>query len=79
MKKIAAFSLLAALALAGCGGDHDDTPATALVPPSASNSIDGFIEYLKELVVSPADMLEPVDVSTVVPPTDETSEPQVVD
>jgi hypothetical protein len=32
--------------------------------------------YLKALVVSPAEMLEPVDVSTVVPPTDDTGEPR---
>jgi len=49
------------------------------VPPSASASIDGFIAYLKELVVSAADMLEPVDTSMVTGPTDETSEPQKVD
>ena len=49
------------------------------VPASASQSVDGFIAYLQALVVSSADMLEPVDTSMVTAPTDETSEPQVVD
>jgi hypothetical protein len=71
----------AAALLAGCGGGGgDETPApTAQVPASANASVGGFIAYLKALVAAPASMLEPVDVSGVVPPTDETSEPQVVD
>ena len=64
------------LALAACGGNNNDTPpVTSQVPDSASQSIAGFIAYLKELVVSSADMFEPVDVSTVTAPADETSEP----
>ncbi len=77
---------LAALAVAGlvgaCGGDdfkNTTPPPTSQVPPSASQSIDGFIAYLKLLVVSAADMLEPVDTSMVTGPKDETSEPQPVD
>jgi len=54
-------------------------PATSQVPPSASASVDGFISYLKDLVASAADMLEPVDTSGVTPPTDEVGEPQKVD
>ncbi len=65
--------------LAGCGGDYHQPAATEAVPASASESVGGFIAYLKELVVSAADMLEPVDTSMVTGPTDETSEPQVVD
>lgn len=81
MKKTLIAASLAAAALAGCGGDdfRSDPPATSEVPASASQSIDGFIGYLKLLVASAADMLEPVDTSTVVGPTDETSEPQQVD
>lgn len=78
MKKTSAGLVLgAALVLAGCGGGNDDNPpaATDEVPASASASVDGFIAYLKELVVASADTLEPVDVSAVVPPTDEGSEP----
>jgi hypothetical protein len=70
----------AAAALAACGGGEDTPPPpTSQVPASASASIGGFIAYLQALVVSAADALEPVDVSAVTPPTDETSEPQVVD
>ena len=64
--------------VAACGGNNNDPPATSEVPASASQSIDGFIAYLKRLVVSSAETLEPVDTSMVTPPTDETSEPQVV-
>jgi len=64
-------------ALAGCGGGGSDSTAapTASVPPSASATIEGFVDYLQTLIASAADMVEPVDVSAVVPPTDETSEP----
>lgn len=69
----------AALSLAACGGDNNSSdntpPVTSEVPASASQSISGFIEYLMKLVVSSADMLEPVDVSAVTAPTDETSDP----
>jgi hypothetical protein len=77
--------ILAALALAAavaaCGGDYrpPPPPPTSYVPPSASASINGWIAYLRALVASAADMLEPVDTSMVTGPTDETSEPQVVD
>ena len=80
MKKLAAFVLGTAALLAGCGGSDDSPPpATSQVPASASTSVGGFIAYLQALVVSMADTLEPVDVSGVTPPTDETSEPTVVD
>ena len=71
----------AAAALAACGGDdfQNSPSATSEVPASASQSVDGFIAYLKQLVSSSADMLEPVDTSAVTGPTDETSEPQAVD
>ena len=45
----------------------------------ASTSIDGFVDYLKKLVASSADTLEPVDTASVTGPSDETSEPQKVD
>jgi len=73
-------ALAAATLLAACGGGgHDDPPATSEVPASASASVDGFIDYLKKLVGSSADTLEPVDTAAVTGPTDETSEPQKVD
>jgi len=81
MKKILILALAAgALVLMGCGGSDDTPPpATAQVPASASQTAGGFIAYLQALIVSAADMLEPVDVSTVTPPTDDASEPQTVD
>lgn len=79
MKKSWILALAAAATLAACGGGDDDTPpVTEAVPPSASASSMGFIEYLKQLVVASADTLEPVDVSAVTPPTDDTSEPTPV-
>lgn len=79
--RILAMALGAAAVVAACGGDdfQSDPPATSQVPASASQSIDGFIAYLKRLVASSADMLEPVDTSGVTGPTDETSEPQAID
>ena len=76
----AAIAVLAVAALVGaCGGnDHKDPPATSEVPDSASASVDGFIEYLKRLVVSSADSLEPVDTSMVTAPVDDTREPTPV-
>jgi hypothetical protein len=67
---------IAAVTLSACGGDNFSRPAvTEQVPASASESSAGFIAYLRELVVSSADLLEPVDVSAVTPPQDDTSEP----
>ncbi len=83
MKKATWVAFSVAVVLTACGGsDFQNTPeapATSEVPASASASIDGFIAYLQRLVVSAADMLEPVDTSAVTGPKDETSEPQKVD
>ena len=80
MKKSWVLALCAAAALAACGGGDDEVPpVTQSVPASASASTSGFMGYLKQLVVSSADTLEPVDVSAVTPPTDDTAEPTSVD
>jgi len=84
MKKSTLIALSAAAVLAACGGsDYQNTPpATSQVPASASESVDGFIAYLKLLVAtmtSETDLLEPVDTATVTPPTDDVGDPQVVD
>jgi len=72
--------LCAAALLAACGGGGDDKPpATSQVPGSANESVTGLVAYLQELVVSMADMLEPVDTSGAQPPTDDTAEPTKVD
>ena len=81
MKKTLLASALAAGVLAACGGGDNNAPPppTAQVPASASQSVEGFISYLRDLVASMADTLEPVDTSAVTPPTDDTAEPQKVD
>jgi len=81
MNKFHALSLSAALLLVGCGGGDDDhaPPATEAVPAEASTSSGAFIEYVKALVASAADALEPVDVSAVSPATDDAAEPAPVD
>src|SRR6185295_8127412 len=81
MKKTLLAAVLAAGVLVACGGGDDNgpPPATAQVPASASQSADGFIGYLRDLVASMADLLEPVDTSAVTPPSDDAAEPQKVD
>ena len=83
MKKSLFLAFCTAAVLSGCGGGDDSAPptpaATAAVPASASLSVDGFIGYMKALVASAADTLEPVDVSAVTPPTSDTTEPTPVD
>ena len=79
MKKTLLAAIVAASMVVACGGSDDPPPPTAQVPASASQSIDGFIGYLRLLVASAADMLEPVDTSIVTPPADDTAEPQTVD
>lgn len=80
MKRSWILALCAAAALVGCGGGDDGPPPpTESVPATASASVGGFISYLQALVVSVADTLEPVDVSAVTPPTDDTAEPTSVD
>jgi hypothetical protein len=86
MKKSAWISLMAAGALVACGGGGDYTPAapatpavTEAVPPSASGSVGGLIDYLQSLVKAAADTLQPVSVAGVLPVTSETEEPRAVD
>lgn len=71
--------LVGALVVAGCGGNDfnngSDTSVTTEVPASASASVAGFIEYLKQLVVASADMLEPVSVAGFTAPVDDTGDP----
>ena len=72
-------ALCAGAALAGCGGGDDTPLVTEAVPASASESSAGFMGYVKALVASSADTLEPVDVSNVTPPADDTGEPVAVE
>lgn len=79
MKKALILAICAAGAMTACGGRDDPPPVTEAVPGSASVSVAGFISYLRLLVASSADTLEPVDVSAVTPQTTETGDPEIVD
>jgi len=79
MKKALLASLWVAGALTACGGGSDDAPPPASqVPASASESTDGFVDYLKALVAADAETLPPVDITGVAPPADDTSLPTPV-
>lgn len=78
-------SLLAAAALAaGCGGGGNDLAAPQAadplreVPASASQSIDGLMNYLASLLPLNADALEPVSLDSFAPRTSEDAQPQAV-
>ena len=70
------------VALASCGGGHDDGNPTPTPPPvsntppdSASASLQGFIDYLKILVATMQDSAEPLDVNAFVAPVSDTADP----
>ena len=76
----------AALALSGCfgGGDSEaplPTPADPLasVPDSAIQSVAGTVDYLVALNKQPSDTREPIDITAVVLPTSDTTEPAALD
>ena len=72
-----------ALALAGCwGDDSSDAPAVAdplaAVPDSAIQSIAGTVDYLNVLNQNQSETREAIDVTAVVLPTSDTTEPQAL-
>jgi hypothetical protein len=74
-----------AAALAGCfGGGGDDSPAPmpvdplAAVPDAAIQSVAGTLDYLDTLSKNNSETREAIDVSAVVLPTSDTTEPQAV-
>ncbi len=75
---LAVAALAVVTTLASCGGSDDGTPpamtpvATNTPPASASVSVGGFIAYLKTLVVTAPETIEPLDVTNFVAPTDDT-------
>ena len=81
MNKTLVSMLCVAALLSACGGGGGDDstpttpPVTEQVPPSVNTSATSFISYVKALIASVADSLEPVDVSSVTPATDDTGEP----
>jgi hypothetical protein len=81
MKKTLVAAATVAVFLTACGGGDDDEtpPPTQSVPADVSTSSSSFISYLRSLIASAADMLEPVDVSMVTPATDNAAEPTPID
>ena len=70
------------ITLASCGGGHDDgnpppapPPVSNTPPDSASASVQGFIDYLKTLIITMQDTVEPLDVNAFTAPTSDTTEP----
>jgi hypothetical protein len=86
-----AFAMAAVALMSGCfGGGDDDAPmppapppvtpppppdALAAVPDSARKSTDGLVAYLKTLSVNTSDTREPMDLTGVTLPQDDTAEP----
>ena len=78
-------ALLVTTALASCGGGDDDGGEPSPAPPpvavsnqppaSASQSSDGFIAYLKTLVVTSPEATQPLDVAAFVAPVNDTGVP----
>ena len=82
-KRLLALTVLSAAALlGGCfggGGDNASTPpVTEQVPATVSMSVAAFIDYLTSLVTVSDDTLEAIDVSNIVPATDDTAPPSPV-
>ena len=81
MNRIKTLLALAAvsLALAGCGGgDGAATPPAdplATVPDSATQSVAGTVDYLNVLNQNASDSREPIDVTAIVLPTSDDTEP----
>ena len=71
----------ASVALAGCFGGGDDGAATppadplAAVPDSATQSVAGTVDYLNVLNQNASDTREPIDVTAIVLPTSDDTEP----
>ena len=77
---------IATVVLAGCfggGGGGDDVAAPAdplaAVPDTAVQSVAGTLDYLALLNKNPSDTREPIDISAVVLPTSDTTEPAAVE
>ena len=71
------------LALAGCfGGGDSDSPAVAdplsAVPDTATQSVAGTVDYLNVLNQNQSETREAIDVTAVVLPTSDTTEPQAL-
>jgi hypothetical protein len=78
--------LCACAVLSACGSSKDNkddgspltTSPTVRVPDSASASISGLFSYLSALVGVADETSEPLDLTSVTPPTDDGIEPSVI-
>ena len=85
MKRFTSLLLVATatVMLAGCFGGGDDVAAPAdplaAVPDTAVQSVAGTLDYLALLNKNPSDTREPIDISAVVLPTSDTTEPAAIE
>ena len=87
MKRFTSLLLVATatVVLAGCFGGGGDAevaaPADPLaaVPDTAVQSVAGTLDYLAVLNKNPSDTREPIDISAVVLPISDTTEPAAVE
>ena len=86
MKRFTSLLLVAtaSVALTACSGGGDGDVAApadplAAVPDSAVQSVAGTLDYLALLNKNPSDSREPIDISAVVLPTSDTTEPAAVE
>jgi len=76
-----ALAIASLLSLASCGGSDDGmapvvAPVASNTPPaSASQSVDGFIAFLKTVVPTMPETTSPLDVSAFVAPVSDTGLP----
>ncbi|WP_236589779.1 hypothetical protein [Ramlibacter aurantiacus] len=74
----AACTLLVACGGGGGGGDGIDTGAggtTQTVPQSALGSVGALVTYLKELIGTASDTVEPLSLGNITLPVADTAEP----
>lgn len=67
---------VALLVLAGCGGggSADNSSSTPTLATAAA-SVEGLLAYMKVAVATTIETTEPIDISTFVAPTSDTTEP----
>jgi serine protease len=88
LRGLLAAAAMMSVAACGGGGGGDGmaaaapapapAPAGDAIPTSASASVSGMLAYMKPMVeraVAAFDAMEPIDVSSFTPPTDDTVEP----
>ncbi len=73
----------AALSLTACSGGGDDTVVVVdpldAVPDTATQSVAGTVDYLVVLNKNPSDTREPIDITALLLPISDTTEPSAVE